>query len=94
MRDLKTIIVLVLLALNLIPKRSHHLLNEPCLVTNDQGFFNSYSLTRGWHNNNQSLVVSITIKLVLHDVENFAVYRRNNCGPKIKQCPEALLTPQ
>ena len=40
--------------------------------------WNSYSLTRGWHNSHQSWVVSITLKYVFH-------YRERLCSIKEEQ---------
>ena len=62
-RDLETIIVLVLLAFSFIPQRSHHSLALPCMVT-DQGLCYCNSDAWGWHNSYQSGVISITDQLI------------------------------
>ena len=65
-RDLETIIVLVLLAVNFIPQRSHHSLTLPRSRIRDS---TTATLTPswGWHNSHQSGVTSITDQLILQN---------------------------
>ena len=60
-RDLETIIVLVLLSFNFIPHRSHHSLTLPMSGDYVVCYCNSDAL--GWHNSHESLVISITDQL-------------------------------
>ena len=82
-RNLETIIVLVLLAFNFIPQRSHHPLSLP--KVKDQGLCYCNSDAWRWHNSHQSRVISITDQLILQNGKSSEVYRRNNNGPKTLQ---------
>ena len=85
-RDLETIIVLVLLAFNFTPQRSPRIHSDEVTV---QGLSYHNSSSWVWHNSHQSGVVSITNKLILQNEKRSEVYRRNNNMPN---CPAALLT--
>ena len=86
-RDLETIIVLVLLALNFIPQRLHHSLTLPrsrfrdCYCNSD---------TQRWHNSHQRRVIGITDQLIL---QNGKKAPRGGTMMDPKHCPEALLIP-
>ena len=92
-RDLETIIVLVLLAFNFIPQRSHHPLTLPRSRIRDSA---TATLTPawGWHNSHQSGVISITDRLIFQNGKSSEVYRRNNNVPKTMPCctPDTTLT--
>ena len=65
MRDLETIIVLVLLAFNFISQRSHHSITFTRSWLRD---FATETLTPwGWHNNYESEVIGITDQLILQN---------------------------
>ena len=64
-RDLETIIVLVLLAFNFIPQRSHHLLTFTRSRLQILYYCNSNAW--GWHNSYQSEVIGITNQLILQN---------------------------
>ena len=79
-RDLETIIVLVLLAFKFhLPKVTP--LTNPAKVK-DQGLCYCNSDAWGWHNSHQSGVISITDQLIFQNGKSSEVYRRNNNGPK------------
>ena len=64
-QDLETIIVLVLLAFNFIPQRSHYSLTLPRSRIRDSA---TATLTPGgWHNSHQSGVISITDQLIFQN---------------------------
>ena len=78
-RDLETIIVLVLLAFDFISQRSHHSLTLPRSRIRDSA---TATLTPRRHNSHQSGVISITDQLIFQNGKRSEVYRRNNNGPK------------
>ena len=63
MRDLEIIIVLVLLACNFIPQRSHYSLTASRLTSGDSS---TVTLTNawGWNKSNESGVIGIPVKII------------------------------
>ena len=105
MRDLETIIVLVLLTFNFVPQRgdemSHSIssLNFVTQLTNlhevtAQGLYYCNSNAWVWQNIYQSGIIGITDQLILQNGKSSEVYRRNNKGPKTLPCgtPDKTLT--
>ena len=92
-RDLETIIVLVLLSFNLIPQRSHHSLTLPRSRSRDSATVTLLvSNVWGRHNSHQSRVISITDQLISRNGKCSEVHRRNNSVPKTLPCgtPETI----
>ena len=92
--DLETIIILVLLAFNFIPQRSHHSLTLPRSRIRDSSTAN-LTLGYGTINGHQSGVISITMQFIFQNVKKLRVYRRNNNWPKTLPClrtPDTMLT--
>ena len=82
-RDLETIIVLVLLTFNFIQQRSHHSLT---LIRSRIRASTTVTNTWGQHNSYQIGVISITDQLIFQNGKSSEVYRRKNNRPKTLPC--------
>ena len=78
--DLETIIVLVLLAFNVIPQRSHHSLTFPRSRFKDSGTANLINAW-GWHNSFQVESSASPLSLFYGMEKGSELYWRNNYGP-------------
>ena len=92
LRNLETIIVLVLLAFNFTYQRSHHSLTLP--KVSDQGLCYCNSNAWGWYNSHHGGVISITDQLIFQNGNSSEVYRRNYNEKKTQFCctPDTTLT--